>query len=291
MFMALLHKAKRAFTLIELLVVIAIIAILIGLLLPAVQKVREAAARMQCGNNMKQFGLAIHNFAGANQDRLPVMLDYGAGYNPCYWQPFFYQLLPYMEQDAIYRRAQNAGAGWDNGNHAATVKFYTCPSDPTHTNGIHTPTGWASTSYSPVYYMFADKNIYNPSKGAYITTGGYTVGNIPDGTTNQLAMVERLAACPPYGWGNLTLHPCSHSYWGWSQWSTVYGIWGLYTPKTNVNVNDGNSAHPYFPTSRHSTLQALLMDGSVRGINASVSANTWNCVNQPADGGVTGNNW
>src|SRR5262245_36524219 len=129
---------RRGFTLIELLVVIAIIAILIGLLLPAVQKVREAAARMQCSNNLKQFGLAMHNYhdtAGA----FPYLRS-GGGQNRHTWALL---LLPFLEQDNIFRvyKTPISGVNMTDGvnNHTSTnaqivearqaqVKVFICPS-------------------------------------------------------------------------------------------------------------------------------------------------------------------
>src|SRR5262249_31003240 len=131
------HRTTSAFTLIELLVVIAIIAILIGLLLPAVQKVRAAAARISCTNNLKQLGTAVHNYQ-ATYSKIPQCegLAPGMGNNPYTGQPdrnpsgtagttFFY-LLPFVEQDPLYRQA----AGDSLNLPGVVVKLFLCPSDP-----------------------------------------------------------------------------------------------------------------------------------------------------------------
>ena len=291
--MPLRQSLHRGFTLIELLVVIAIIAILIGLLLPAVQKVREAAARMSCSNNLKQHGLAIQNYASANNDKLPPIQRYEA--NAAGWTQFWAQLYPYMEQDALARRAYGSGVSYGNGNHAAPVKMLQCPSDPSMSGGLLPSSGvnagWAGSSYVPNYYMFGAGQISpDPSASGQGTSGSkYNVGNIPDGASNTLAVMEKLAVQNSY-YTNAILYPCGAYYSGWYYYygSVTYPYYQYYAPIFSAKPS---TAQYYTESTPHPALQALLMDGSVRGISSSVSTTTYGNAKTPDDGQVLASNW
>jgi len=278
-------------------VVIAIIAILIGLLLPAVQKVREAAARMACSNNLKQMGVGIHNFASTYNSSLPPGMGAGCSGNPTYpGAPFHYNLLPYIEQEPMWRAVAASGASWGNANGVngassqMVVKTYLCPSDSSHSNGCRPtdPTGWAVTSYFRNYLLFDSAPKFN---GSYnLTVSQYNIGNIPDGTTNTVAVTERYACTNGNSYCGLwSYHGQDRYVWGYYQWAPVVGQWSQNAPQIGVTPN---AANYYNPSSGHTgTVLALLMDGSVRGVSSSVSQTTWSYAINPSDGNPMPSNW
>lgn len=296
-------RRTTGFTLVELLVVIAIIGILVALLLPAVQAAREAARRAQCGNNLKQVGLAIHNFASANKERLPKQLEYKLPAEVG-WTTYWPQVYPFMEFDNLNKQATGSTASWGNGIHAAILPNLTCPSDYTDSNGLSTQTGWATCSYATSHFMFSDQVTTDPATGQTRCHGRFKLGNFIDGTSNTAGVVERFSQFTQHSWAKLRQHPSSGTHWGWNQWSTVYGapyasgsphyppqirpqIVGVDPPVPWAAGGPPNPrAHPFYPNTGHSTIQVMLMDGSVRGVSGTVAPLAWQYLFTPDDGQV-----
>ena len=229
-----MFRKRRAFTLIELLVVIAIIAILIGLLVPAVQKVRAAAARIQCGNNMRQLGIAAHNAHDQN-GKLPPALGFYPGTslqpNAAFGVGTFH-FLPYIEQDNLYKSSLGPVATFgnvpvyypgNNGVYSRPVKTFVCPADPSTNNGTVTVNGttWGAGCYAFNALIGSKDNAINytnpptPNGHGYDPAGAPTIpGSIPDGTSNTILMAEKYARCTN------SRFPEGGGYWAYSALSS-----------------------------------------------------------------------
>jgi prepilin-type N-terminal cleavage/methylation domain-containing protein len=284
-------RLRRGFTLIELLVVIAIIAILIGLLLPAVQKVREAAARTQSKNNLKQMSLACHN---ANDTFLvlpPIAAVYpGNVMNSNWGQPanygnIFYQLFAFIEQDNIIRNT------WYSPAHVTqrtVIKNYAAPGDPTLPGN---PMGGAY--YNGLVSYGANAQVFDTgsSQGGWSSTNGGTAkipSTFQDGTSNTILFGERFSNCT----GAVR------------SWSDMSDGW-YSTSGTGVYAGPGNWQTGIFDSGKNATncsywnyqafslagINVGLGDGSVRTVSPGISTATWYAALTPAGLEVLGSDW
>jgi prepilin-type N-terminal cleavage/methylation domain-containing protein len=299
-------RRRHGLSLIELLVVTAIIAILIGLLLPAIQKAREAAQRTQCSNNMKQLTLAVANYAGAYDSQLPpssgqMVITPAApnGFGPV---SLNFLLFPFLEQQNVYNtaiappgKAGKSGAvqGTDGVFGNIPMSVFLCPSDSSTSGGLTVYTNsnngitYAACNYPHNLALYATGPTINYYKAAF------TIADIPDGASNTISFAERIGNCGTDFSSTRDLPTKTHGQVNTSSFGRPVLVGeeaeGLPLPEFGVTQSTciGRMA-----TSAHVGVMVVgMVDGSVHMMRSGISQMTfWQLVN-PADNLPLGSDW
>ncbi|MCR9199877.1 MAG: DUF1559 domain-containing protein [Planctomycetaceae bacterium] len=279
----------RGFTLIELLVVIAIIAVLVSLLLPAVQQAREAARRTQCKNNLKQIGLAMHNYHDVYQ-------CFPMGANSRIYGPLV-AILPYLDQanlqnlydfDLYYTADANRDA---IGTRVAT---YLCPTMVIRRN---VPEKRCNEPGAPASYgcsMGTHAGAKSESNGMFTGYDGFTaprpvkLRDVTDGTTNTIMCGEFNYQLADYSWSSFTCSALDgQTRWGAHRWAPGYPGVSLGSTDGDFNVNR-NANRGVWRSDHVGGAQFLLSDGSCRFVSQNIDAGTLDHLAARADGNVIG---
>jgi prepilin-type N-terminal cleavage/methylation domain-containing protein len=272
-------RCARGFTLVELLVVIAIIAVLIGLLLPAVQKVRVAASRASCANNLKQIGIATHSCHDV-YGKLPPCGNYFPDTTARRGSVQFF-LLPFLEQDNLFRSIP-ATTNSEALMPTAPPKVYVCPSDPTP--DIVASVGRWGTQVGVINYA-ANVQVFGQQTGSPKYTR--LPGGVPDGLSNTVFYAERYKVCPDQSAGRM---PWASMFC--TQWDPTFAWNTTSTIRLPQWSPAQSSCNPFATQSFHTqTLLIGLGDGSVRTVGSSLQLTTWRAAIFPADGQVLGSDW
>jgi prepilin-type N-terminal cleavage/methylation domain-containing protein/prepilin-type processing-associated H-X9-DG protein len=310
---------RRAFTLIELLVVIAVIAVLLGLLLSAVQMARQAAARIQCANNLKQLALAMHQYHDT-RDRFPpglVVVDTSRG-GYCGGTNLWVEILPYLEQDNLkvkwdYTDYRNNLAGGNSATSAVVLKVLICPSDalppiPVCSYPVY---DWGNGTFAIGSYggnggtlSFDGWDTAPPPScdGLFFKNSQVRMAYVTDGLSNTFLLGERYHGDAAFDSLTAAIDPGMGPLWNWGAWSSAAFVWGsqadvlLSTPvRINYQVPPGSGSADWswegyrlnaYGSGHSHGANFAFADGSVRFVSDSISLSALQALSTRAGGEV-----
>jgi hypothetical protein len=246
------HRFHRfAFTALQLVVVFGILLLGLALLVPAVEKVRDAAMRAQSMNNMKQLGLAMHNYHDAYKGLPPAVGELHGQNGPAH-----FHILPFVEEAGVFNGAE--GASWKNQTYSKVLNLFLDPRDQTAPD--HMYKNWLATTNYPVNWMVTKE-------------GKVSLVQIADGTSNTLMFAQRYQMCngEPTAWG----YPAIHT------WAPLFAY---YSEGKFQSAPVQNSCDPRLAQSLGRDMMCALCDGSVRMVSPDIRPTTWYYLCDPSDG-------